>query len=544
MRSVKLCVTVMRHLKKKYNKKALQEITRAVKDWIAADAARGIQTVVVAVDDAASMGAHRLRPLTGRITAVKIKRAIDALWGRLQPEYLVLLGGADIVPMFLVANPSYDPNGDDDQLVPTDNPYASSSPYRASNRGSYLVPDRVAGRIPDMVADSSSAWLVDSLATATTWTSRPASFYGDRYAVCCAAWQGAGEDCVQHIGSPVSSLMISPPITDASATARSRLSFRLHMIKCHGAPLNPNFYGQTGNSFPVALASPTLTPRVKPATVAAAMCCYGAQIYSPNDPAAQNPGEWPIASTYLRQGALGLAASTVIAWVGVGQMMCADWIVAGYLKGILGGASQGRALLESKQDYVRWINQQGQAPDIADEKTLIEYVLLGDPSIQPVVAPALTPATGVRAATAGPAFALLAQERRQRRVVRAQLAGQLRGLLPSRTAAPGAARTGAGKVFRSAQAALGATLAKSIKEFRIRPAAVRVEKLDTPLSFPAEAAGRGRVRAMASVPRTRQSIEYYWSGRQVHDGHRRICLMKAETDRKGNLLRASLVHSS
>jgi hypothetical protein len=74
------------------------------------------------------------------------------------------------VPCFVVANPSYDPSGDDDKVVPTDNPYASSGPFRASRRGSYLVPDRVVGRIPDMLQDGDPAWFVDYLATASVWT--------------------------------------------------------------------------------------------------------------------------------------------------------------------------------------------------------------------------------------------------------------------------------------------------------------------------------------------------------------------------------------
>ena len=119
-------------------------------------------------------------------------------------------------------------------------------------------------------------------------------------------------------------------------------------------------------SYPVALFSETLKPRLKANTVAAAMCCYGAQVYSPKDPAAQMPGSWPVSSTYLRDGGLGFAGSTRIAWVGVSGMMCADWVVTSYLKALLGGASLGRAFLESKQDYLRWISQQGRGPDIKE----------------------------------------------------------------------------------------------------------------------------------------------------------------------------------
>jgi Peptidase family C25 len=97
-----------------------------VKSWITADKKRGIKTVHVSVYDAKAMKTLGVPAIKGRATATKVKTAIDTLWKRLTPDYLILLGGDDIVPYFVVANPSYDPNGDDDKEVPTDNPYASS----------------------------------------------------------------------------------------------------------------------------------------------------------------------------------------------------------------------------------------------------------------------------------------------------------------------------------------------------------------------------------------------------------------------------------
>jgi hypothetical protein len=537
MPSVKLSVTLRRALERKYDAPALKAIDRAVKAWIAADSKRGVRTIHVAVDDAAAMKALGAAAVRGKATASKVKRAIDELWGRLSPDYLVLFGGSDIVPHFVVANPSFDPSGDDDEDVPTDNPYASSSLFRASRRSSYLVPDRVVGRIPDMLLDDDPAWLVDYLAGVSAWTPGKGTVFRDVYAVCCDVWKGAGAACVKYIGAPASSLLISPPESDGSSVSRRRLSSRLHMIKCHGSPLDPQFYGQKGDSYPVALLSSSLKRRLKPNTVAAAMCCYGAQVYSPADPAATVSGAWPLASTYLRKGALTFAGSTMIAWVGVSEMMCADWIVAGYLKAMLGGASAGRAFLEAKQDYVRWINQQGRAPDLADEKTLIEFVLLGDPSIHAVSAAAPAAAAS---APAGRISSLAVEERRQRRIVRARMAEQMREMLPVRTAAGGAAKGRATKVFEAARAALK----EDPRAFGIRPKAVRVERLETRLPAPRASAGRGLPPASTRPAGERQSIEYYWSGRRVQDGHKQIRLVKVETDLKGNVLRIAVVHSS
>ncbi len=114
--TVKLSVTVKRHLENKYDPASLTKIKTAIEDWIKADdTKRGIQTVHVAVDDSAEMlevwhkyfpKAPRVRPVSGKVTPVKIKRAIDDLWERLKPKYLVLFGGDDIVPMFRVPNPT------------------------------------------------------------------------------------------------------------------------------------------------------------------------------------------------------------------------------------------------------------------------------------------------------------------------------------------------------------------------------------------------------------------------------------------------------
>ena len=188
--------------------------------------------------------APRVRPVSGKATALKIKRAIDHLWKRLTPDYLVLFGGDDIVPMFEVDNPSHFWSADPDRKLPTDNPYASSKVFRPLEINSYLVPDRVTGRIPDMMSSDDPAWLVDYLTTATFWASKPPRFYRGTYAICSSEMREAGRESMQYISKPVSKLLFSPPTRDASTSARNRLSARLHMIRCHGNRLDAKFLGQ------------------------------------------------------------------------------------------------------------------------------------------------------------------------------------------------------------------------------------------------------------------------------------------------------------
>ena len=171
--SIKLSVTVKSRLENKYAPADLQKINDAVKEWITADAKRGIQTVHVHVDDPTEMNARGVQPVSGEATAEQIKQAIEDLWNTFKPEphYLVLFGGDDIVPMFQAPNPSGWEEPKPDVTVPTDNPYATHLPFLPSDpTNSYVIPERAIGRIPDMVSDPSypnrkgdPGWLLTTL---------------------------------------------------------------------------------------------------------------------------------------------------------------------------------------------------------------------------------------------------------------------------------------------------------------------------------------------------------------------------------------------
>ncbi|MGH9360822.1 MAG: C25 family cysteine peptidase, partial [Thermoanaerobaculia bacterium] len=402
MKTIKLSLTHRGRLAKKYGKAGLARIDKAVKSWVAKDAERGITTLHVALDDAQAMARYRVAPVTGSVTPTKVKQAVDGLFKALSPDYLVLMGSSDVLPHFAVANPSFAPvDGDLDEEVPTDNPYACSRPFVKSKRESYLIPDRVVGRIPDLPGRGDPAVLVDYLAAAESWKPGAATAYADDLLLCCDSWKASGRECAEFLTRQAKRLLVSPPTVDGTAALRKRHATRLHMIKCHGAQLDGRFYGERANSdddLPIALTSGSLAGRVVEGTVVGAMCCYGGLVFDPDDDAAEVAGALPIPTAYLQQGAYGFAGSTTIAWVGPEAMVCADRVIASFLRGTLRGASLGRALLEAKQDFVRFIDKQGAAPDIADEKTLLQFYLLGDPSIHLVAA---APAGGPAAAAVG-----------------------------------------------------------------------------------------------------------------------------------------------
>jgi len=160
------------------------------------------------------------------------------------------------------------------------------------------------------------------------------------------------------------------------------ISQRLHFVNCHGSPSSPHFYGQRGkHNYPISHTASWLNARLSEGTVAAAECCYGAELY---DPAPVRNQQIGICSTYLANGAYGFFGSTTIAYGYGAKNAWADLICQFFLKNVLAGASLGRAVLEARQQYAQSMGD----IDPADLKTLAQFNLLGDPSIQPVRLPA------------------------------------------------------------------------------------------------------------------------------------------------------------
>lgn len=545
MESVKLSITCHAALEAKYEAKTLARIDTAIANWIAADAKRGIRTIHLAVDDPKAMKPYKVPAVTGTVTAEKVKVALDALVARLSPDYIVLMGSGDVVPLFDVPNPTFNEDGDTDASVPTDNPYASSRKFDAKKRASYLVPDRVVGRIPDLPGATDATWLTRYLAVATGWKSRPGSKYAKDLLVCTSTWKKSGQACAKYISRDIASLLLSPPVIERSKPIKDRHSALLQMIKCHGSPNDSAFYGQKGNAYPEALRSRSLKQRTRKATVVGAMCCYGANVFDPLDPTAVNPGEPPIPSVYLRQGAFGFLGSTCTAWVGLEAMLCADWIVAAFLKSVMSGASLGRATLEAKQDFVRWNEQQGDQVDSADEKTLLQFALLGDPSVHPVIAeaPAAVPTASLLGAKPDAAVALA---RRQRRAARFKLGAVLRDGLPERQTLK------ASGVPKDVKGVATQLAARAGAEFSFRLRSPKVQRVKTQISQPelsitaARPLAAARMRSAPEKIVNRTNYQYYWTA-SYHEPAAPIAelrMVSIQADSSGRVLRTQLLASS
>ena len=199
---------------------------------------------------------------------------------------------------------------------------------------------------------------------------------------------------MQQLGGDPATVHLSP--LDGPTFTAAVLRSRTHFVNCHGGDTDPRWSGERKGvaALPVALEPSSLAGRVTAGTVVAAECCYGAQHYAPS----LAGGVPSLALTYLREGAVGVVGASTLAYGPVDDMGSADLLTRYFLGEVLGGASLGRALLQARQ---RFAQEHGEL-DPVDLKTLVQFDLLGDPSITPVQVPVPKSApTAMRATSVG-----------------------------------------------------------------------------------------------------------------------------------------------
>jgi len=374
----KMVVTHAGALKSKYGAQGLAKIRGALDAMVAADAERGLTTRVVAIDSSKDMSGYG-KPTGLPATRSEAKAAIDALYKRERPDYIMILGGLDVIPLQLLANPVYSPGGDDDRTVPSDLPYACDAPY-GRDPNHFIGPTRVVGRLPDIVAARDPAYLLKLLRTSTGAVTRTPGEYQHCFGLSAQVWQASTALSLNNLFGKSAEMKTCPPAGPSWSAAQ--LAPRTHFINCHGAQRAPAYYGQPKSGkelFPEADLARLLPGKITTGTVLAAECCYGAELYDP----AKAAGQTGIAYTYLGEGAYGVFGSTTIAYGPSSGNGSADLVCQYFLHAVMQGASLGRAALEARQRFAQQYSHL--APE--DLKTIAQFYLLGDPSIHPVAIP-------------------------------------------------------------------------------------------------------------------------------------------------------------
>ena len=350
----------------------------------------GLLTDVIFVDRADSLRSYGLEPVA-QPTPDAVKALLAALDAKLAEDRAIIasaliVGDDGVIPCFRLPNPVED----SDAEILTDAPYAS--------RGdSALVGERAVGRLPQAdlegltqaIKNAIHAHRRQSQPGATSfWRAllrrllrrplMPTSSLG-----CTASvWRDAAEDVYSVIGR-TDSLRASPPTTAADWRPEGLNVSGYGYFNLHGLDDAPCWYGQRDPSesiypdFPIALSPDDVVNSGRAPRVVFSAACYGASVNG------KSPRE-SMALRFLECGTLGFIGSTVISYGSVERpLVGADLLARRFWERLASGYAQGFALRDAKRQFADEMqNRQGYL-DTEDHKTLISFVLYGDPTVRP-----------------------------------------------------------------------------------------------------------------------------------------------------------------
>jgi hypothetical protein len=352
----------------------------------------GWKCVRLYVDDPTTLAAFGLRPVNPA-NAFEVKTLVGKLAERLGEQHstlgaLLIIGGANIVPFHHLPNPTDDVDGD----IPSDNPYATAD-------DNYFVPEWPVGRLPTG-AGADPALLVRAIRAAAGATHTPlgpgyrawlerlrrwlrqqwlARAGTHSFGYSANVWKSASAAVYNQIGDP-RDLLTSPPL-DANALPIDGLApSRLSYFNLHGIEDGPEWYGQrsfedpgTVPEYPVALRPADVANSGRAPVVVFSEACYGANILDKDVEAA-------LCLKFLASGTRVMVGSTKIAYGSVTTpLVGADLLGRFFWQNMNAGLPAGEALRRAKLQMAQEMNNRQGFLDGEDQKTLISFVLYGDP---------------------------------------------------------------------------------------------------------------------------------------------------------------------
>ncbi len=348
-----------------YGRGGARRVLAAIGRLGAARAARGVASRLVLIEE--GMADLEVAGVVNTPTAIaaqvaQVAQALERGGDRLAS--LLIVGGPEIVPFNMAANPTV---YDGDQVVPSDCLYAARNPFA-------LLPEWPVGRIPS-AAGNDPDLLLRLLEYATTI--RPADQLRSSFGYCTAAWRRSSAEVYAEIDLP-ERLLVSPPVV-AATLDRARLDgARLLYCNLHGVIDGSPWYGQRRSDSPLlpALRPSALVGLDLRGAVMISEACYGAAI-------AGRDADTSLALAFLAGGAAGFVGATAISYgppsPPAGE---ADLIALHFLRALKRpGATLGAAFMAARMGMIRDTIAFQSTLDEDDQKTLLEFVLYGDPTL-------------------------------------------------------------------------------------------------------------------------------------------------------------------
>jgi tetratricopeptide (TPR) repeat protein len=345
-------------------------------------------------DDAAQSSLYGLTPVNPR-DPWKIKHALADLDAALSKKgemigALFIVGDEQVVPFHRLPNPTDDFDGE----VPSDSPYAALG-------ANYFIPEWPVGRLPGE-AGPDAGLLLDQLRLIQRFHSRRAKgkfspgmdlwiwlksmfqrLVPDRtmpsFGMTAAVWRRSSLAVFRPIGAP-HTVVASPPACSGNYNPERMTSSSLAYYNLHGLEDSPAWYGQRDPfepddvpDYPVALIPEDLKRNGRSPRFVFSEACYGGHIAGKTDADS-------LALKFLSMGTSGVVASTCVSYGSVSMpLIAADLLGYLFWYHMKAGRTAGEALLQAKIDLVQEMDKRQGYLDGEDQKTLISFVLYGDP---------------------------------------------------------------------------------------------------------------------------------------------------------------------
>lgn len=358
----------------------------------------GWATLVYYPDDAACMQALGMPVMEGG-DAWKLKLSLSDLDKTLAKKgqmigMLAIVGGPQVVPFHELPNPT----DDYDQKVYSDNPYATLD-------SNYFVPEWPVGRLPaedgpdacllleeirfligyhnraQRMKTIPTSEMIRVVGNAIQSILRALSLQKDtpNFGYTAAVWRRSSTAVFRPVGNPAQ-MLISPPQAATHLDVDRVLGPQLSYYNLHGMEDAGEWYGQRdpsdplpGPDYPVAITPNDLKRNGHAPRVIFSEACYGGNILHKKEDTA-------LSLKFLSLGTQAIVASTGIAYGSVSTPLVAADLLGNYFwQQLRNGRTAGEAVMAAKIDLVREMVKRQGFLDAEDQKTLLSFVLYGDP---------------------------------------------------------------------------------------------------------------------------------------------------------------------
>jgi tetratricopeptide (TPR) repeat protein len=307
---------------------------------------------------------------------------------------LVIVGGQDVVPFHRLPNPT----DDMDEEVLSDNPYATLD-------SNYFIPEWPVGRFPGETG-SDPGLLLQQLRQAVKYHTSVAKnpknlhrlsfwlmllqlFFKRRnsplteasFGYTASVWRRSSLATFRPVGEG-KSLLVSPPVETKAFNPQKLIESPLGFYNLHGLAETAEWYGQrdpleiaSGPEYPVALSLADLPKNGHAPKIVFSEACYGGYVDNKRE-------ESSLALRFLSIGAFAVVGSTCISYGAVSApLVGADLLAFLFWSAVRDGYPIGDALSQAKVGMAREMKRRQGFLDGEDQKTLISFVLYGDPLV-------------------------------------------------------------------------------------------------------------------------------------------------------------------